>query len=364
MLIFECYTEKIDTCHPNPYRAYTKSYQLHKPSGVCYRIKYIHSDYKDSIIYCGEDAVKKFVECMEKEIYAKNMKKIEMKMSDVDKENFVANTLCHICGNTLGNDKVRDHDHLTWKYRGAAHNECNLALKLPTFIPIIWVDMMPIYSWKNKVSGKEKLIVFPTLMKNISAFRRMWEISRWGLLTQTDIYTPPLKTWQKHLPRDKLNATQQCFGEKTELMLRKGAYPYDYIDGPKKLEEKQPPAKEEFFNKLSLEHISDEDYAHAQLVFREIDCQTMQHYHNFYLESDVALLENIFENFSDNSMKTYKFDPAHYFTSPGLSYEAMLKCTSIQLELHSDPDVLLVFENATRGGVSMIFHRHGPANNP
>ena len=80
--------------------------------------------------------------------------------------------------------------------------------------------------------------------------------------------------------------------------------------------------------------------------------------------SDVALLEYIFENFRDNSMKTYKLDPAHYFTSPGLSYEAMLKYTSIQLELHSDPDMLLMFENATRGGVSMISHRYGQANNP
>ncbi|CAG2198944.1 unnamed protein product [Mytilus edulis] len=63
-------------------------------------------------------------------------------------------------------------------------------------------------------------------------------------------------------------------------------------------------------------------------------------------------------------MANHKLDPAHYFTSPGLSYDAMLKCTGVRLELLSDPDMLMMFENATRGGVAMISHRHGKANNP
>ena len=63
-------------------------------------------------------------------------------------------------------------------------------------------------------------------------------------------------------------------------------------------------------------------------------------------------------------MKTHKLDPAHYFTSPILSYEGMLKFTRIRLELLTDQDMLLMFENATWGGVAMISHRLGKANNP
>lgn len=112
-------------------------------------------------------------------------------------------------------------------------------------------------------------------------------------------------------------------------MLKKGVYPYDQIDGPTKLEETQLPSKNFFYNKLSCKHISNKDNAHAQLVFEQSNCLTMRDYHNLYLESDVALLEDIFENFRNNGIKTHKLDPAHYFTSPGLSYDAMLKFTKI-----------------------------------
>ncbi|VDI52955.1 Hypothetical predicted protein [Mytilus galloprovincialis] len=148
------------------------------------------------------------------------------------------------------------------------------------------------------------------------------------------------------------------------MMIRKGVYPYDYTDGPAKLEETQLPSKEDFFSTLTGDHISDEDYAHAQRVWKAFECKTMRDYHNLYLESDVAILEDIFEDFRNICLKHYGLDPAHYFTSPGLAYDAALKTTGVRLELLSDPDMLLMLERGTRGGVAMISHRHSKANNP
>ncbi|VDI52954.1 Hypothetical predicted protein [Mytilus galloprovincialis] len=137
---FECFTEKINTCQPNPTKSYTKQYQQHRPSGFCYRVKYAHGDYKESTIYCGEDAAGKFVQCIEEEVQAISKickEKKPMVMNDEDKESFEASKNCHICGGELEGDKVRDHDHLTGKYRGAAHNQCNLDFQLPKHVPII-----------------------------------------------------------------------------------------------------------------------------------------------------------------------------------------------------------------------------------
>ena len=90
----------------------------------------------------------------------------------------------------------------------------------------------------------------------------------------------------------------------------------------------------------------------------------MRDYHNLYLESDVVILEDVFEDFRDTCMANYELDPEHHFTAPGLSYDAALKFTGVRLELLPDPDMLMMFEGATRGGVAMISHRHGKANNP
>ena len=89
----------------------------------------------------------------------------------------------------------------------------------------------------------------------------------------------------------------------------------------------------------------------------------MRDYHDLYLESDVLLLADVFENFRNVCLKNYKLDPAWYYTSPGLTWDAALKMTGIELELLTDPDMLLMIEKGIRGGVSMISKRHGKANN-
>ena len=135
------------------------------------------------------------------------------------------------------------------------------------------------------------------------------------------------------------------------------------MDTQEKLKETKLPPKEAFYSKLNNEDISDEDYTHAQRVWEAFGMKTLEKYHNLYNKLDVLLLTDVFENFRDICIKNYKLDPAHYYTAPGLSWEAALKITDVKLELLSDVDMLLMFEKGIRGGVSMVSNRYGKANN-
>lgn len=90
----------------------------------------------------------------------------------------------------------------------------------------------------------------------------------------------------------------------------------------------------------------------------------MREYHDLYLKTDVLLLADVFEKFRDVCMKNYKLDPAWYYISPGLAWDACLKITKVKLELLSDYDMQLMIEKGIRGEVSMISTRYGKANNP
>ena len=91
--------------------------------------------------------------------------------------------------------------------------------------------------------------------------------------------------------------------------------------------------------------------------------KTFKDYHELYNETDVLLLADVFENFRDLCLKIYGLDPVYYYTAPGLAWDACLRMTNINLELLSDPNMLLMFEKGIRGGISMISNRYGEANN-
>ena len=86
---------------------------------------------------------------------------------------------------------------------------------------------------------------------------------------------------------------------------------------------------------------------------------TMGNYHDLYLKTDVLLLANVFEKFINMCLEYYRLDPCHYFSSPGLSWDAMLKITEIKLELISDIDMHLLIEKRMTGGISYIAKIHG-----
>ena len=89
----------------------------------------------------------------------------------------------------------------------------------------------------------------------------------------------------------------------------------------------------------------------------------MGEFHNLYLKSDITLLADLFENFRKTCMQYYKLDPCHYFSSPGLSWDSMLKMTDIKLELMTDIDMFQFIEKGMRGGISYIANQYGKANN-
>ena len=152
-------------------------------------------------------------------------------------------------------------------------------------------------------------------------------------------------------------------GEKRDLLLRKGVYPYDWVGSIDKFSETQLPPIEMFYSKLSDEGINNEDYLHAQEVWKKFNCQTFRDYHNIYNIADVLILADVFENFRDVCNENYGIVPAHHYTAPGLAWDAALKKTKIELELLSDYDMLLMIQKGIRGGISMISNRYGVANN-
>ena len=167
-----------------------------------------------------------------------------------------------------------------------------------------------------------------------------------------------------NLPEDAFNNPKRYYtGDKLSLVMRKGVHPYEYMDTLERLKETKLPPKEAFYSKPNNEDISDEDYAHAQKVWRVFKMEHFQDYHNLYNKTDVLLLADVFESFRNICIKNYKLDPAHYYTAPGLAWDACLKMTGVKLELLSDIDMLLMVEKGIRGGVSMISNRYGKANN-
>ena len=147
------------------------------------------------------------------------------------------------------------------------------------------------------------------------------------------------------------------------ILLRKGVYPYEYMDKWDKFNEKELPSKGSLYSNLTIEDISDTDYAHANNVFKKFDIKNLGEYHDLYVRSDTLLLADVFENFRNACMKNYELDPAHFVSLPGLAWQACLKKTNVELELITDYDMLLMIEDGIRGGICHAIQCYPKANN-
>ena len=154
-----------------------------------------------------------------------------------------------------------------------------------------------------------------------------------------------------NLQPDDFHNTKEIVRKNVELLTRKVVFPYDYVSSMEKLTEKQLPPKEEFYSKLKDEGISDDDYQHAINVWNTFNCNPIRDYHHLYLKSDVLLLADVFDNFRKTCLHHYNLDPAYYYTSPGLAWDACLKETGQELQLLHDYDMLMMFEKGIRGGI-------------
>ena len=379
---FECFTKPMNSCSPNPKESYNYNYQKHEPSGFCFYVKGIVDKKIKPIIYTkkseDEDVAKIFVEKLTE--VTKSLRTKPLRLTSSEQKSFEEANTCHICNCDLGEDKVRDHCHFTGQYRGAAHNKCNLMCKKPKVLPVIFhnlqgYDAHLFIKQLARLEGKldcipsteEKYISFSKTIKvgeykdcSGSVFPVKFEIR---FLDSFKFIQTSLSNLVSNLSPDDFLNTKQIFKKNTELLTRKGVYPYDYVSSFKKLSETQLPPKEKFYSQLNDEEISDDDYQHAINVWNTFDCKTIRDYHNLYLKTDVLLLADVFENFRKTCLKHYKLDPAHYYTSPGLAWDACLKETGQQLQLLHDYDMLMMFEQGIRGGITHISKRYAEANN-
>ena len=102
------------------------------------------------------------------------------------------------------------------------------------------------------------------------------------------------------------------------------------------LRKKHLPTKEEFFNDLTCQHITKDEYDFAQKVWDRFSCKTFQDYMEMYLLADCLLLCDVFENFRSNCLQQYNIDPCYYFSAPHFTFDAFLRHSSLTLELLSD----------------------------
>ena len=303
-------------------------------------------------------------------------------------------TVCHICLKEFDigdkkNYKVRDHCHYTGKYRGAAHNNCNLKYKVPSYIPIVFHNLsgydahLFIRELGKKfdtgeinviAENKEKYISFNVNIVVGTYKNKEGELKdkkiQLRFIDSFRFMASSLDKLSSNLTDDQCKNLRSFYNgdEIFKLMRRKGVYPYEYMDSWEKFEETKLPSKEDFYSRLNMEPISDEDYNHAKKVWERItpeddETVTLRDYHDVYLTTDVLLLADVFESFRETCIKNYQLDPAHFYTSPGLAWIACLKKTGIELELLSDIDMLLMFEKGIRGGIVQAVHRYAEANN-
>ena len=155
-------------------------------------------------------------------------------------------------------------------------------------------------------------------------------------------------------------------------MIRKGVYPYEYMDGWKKFEETSLPRKDAFYSRLNMKGISGQGYEHAQQVWNTMEKKTLGCYHDTYLKKDVLRLVDVFETCRNTWLKNYKLDPAHFYTAPGLAWQALLKTASeyceacpdeFRLELLTDIEMLLMVEKGIWGRIIQAVKRYVKANN-
>ena len=348
-----------------------------------------------------------------------------LRMTATDEMNFRDAMQCHICSGILGDDRVRDHDHVNGKYRGAAHNACNIkytfkkakrtkkrgtevsdgkkGVRITFRLPVIAHNMKGYDShFILQFAGATKLKMGNPIAQTLDKYMT-FSIGRCKFLDSMQFLNSSLEKLADNLRTGgeaKFKHFNEGFqGSSDELlsdMRRKGVFPYEWYDSADKLRLQLPP-REAFTSKLCDEECTTEDYERAQRVYRAAKCSDFGDYLQQYLKVDVLLLADVFESFRATWYADHMLDPLNYITLPGLSWDSMLKklkVDSVLLRLKADsgtaddieayrafPDAIECFRvgqlemlefiagsktepSMIRGGVSSIMHRFAEANNP
>jgi hypothetical protein len=390
---FETHNVKISKCTPNPFEANTTDQTHHEVSGFTFHTV---SEFHESktVNYTGPDAGKVFLQRIleeEKRILKLMEVNKEMVFTAEDEATHKMAENCHICGEafmveedglkipSLKGEKVRDHCHFTGKYRGPAHNGCNIQYRKVKKIPVFFHNLSGydghiIFQNLSKVKCKDPKVIAKSMEKFISFSigTLHFKDSAQFLLSSLDKLVSNLKVKaekEKNIKEMFENTweyfkTKELPEEAFDLLTRKGVFPYRYMDSWGKMAETKLPPKEEYWNDLTRKHISEKEYERAKEIWDTFGLKTLQELHDLYMDTDVVLLADIFENFRNFSLKNYGLDPAHFSTAPALSWSAAMKYTKVVLELPDDPDITLFIDRGLVGGISMISNQYAKANNP
>ena len=338
--------------------------------------------------------------------------------------------ICYICKKQFDTGdkkhyKVKDHCHYTGKYRGAAHNICNLRYKKPKEIPIVFHNGST-YEYhfiikelvnefegnfeclgentekyitfsaplKKEIKNKNKTLEITYKIKFIDSFRFMsTSLSKLVDNLSEGLHNNKCLNCESCLDYIKTKNEKlivKCFNckqnyekdfnkelikrfastyefcnknlNKLVLLLRKGIYPYEYMDNWERFDETSLPNKESFYSNLNMENIDDIDYRHGNNVFKRFKFKSLGEYHNLYIQGNTLLLADVFEYFRNTCIKVYELDPAHFLSLPGLAWQACLK-KNIKLELLTNYDMLLMVEEGMRGGICHSIHIYVRTNN-
>ena len=386
---FESILEPIQGASNNPNVPSAIGVNIHTPSGWCVYSKFAYGKVNNPLTqYRGSDWVEKFCEHIISEAKRLYNSFPEHPMKPLTKskiKEYKRATKCHIFFKPFSEKKrkVRDHCHCSGLYRGAAHFSCNLQYKIPSYLPVIFHNLtgydahlfireLAKYTTGMGVIAKNtedyiSLSIKVEVNKYVDKKRneRTKEM-KLRFIDSIKFMSSSLDSLVNNLARgghefwgfENYN-DQQC-----ELLIRKGIYPYEYMDSWDKFKETSLPSIEKFYSNLNMSGVSDGDYENACKVWREFGIQHTGEYHDLYLRTNVVLLANVFESFRRACLGNYGLDPSHFCTAPGLAWKACLKKTGIRLELLLDPDMLLMFERGIRGGITQSVHRWAAANNP
>ena len=291
-------------------------------------------------------------------------------MTNEDEEIYNNSHICWICRQEFNTDKVKDHCHVTGKFRSAAHNKYNLKLRIPRKLAIIF----------HNLQGYDRHIIFKELNnfdvdiavipKGIDKYVSIIVNRHITFKDSYQFYISSLDTLASNLKDNNFKRLTSEFGiYELEILKRKGAYPYEWVNSYEKFKNSSSPEKKYFYSSLrdgkrdrSDGHSSDEQYQHLQNVWDIFNFNTFEDFYDHYLKKDVLLLADIFEKFISTDLKYYGLDPCHYVSALGLPWDAMLKMTKVKFEKINDPDKYMFFEQGMKGGVSYINNRYSEAS--
>ena len=276
-------------------------------------------------------------------------------MATQDEEIYDNLDICHICKEKSDTDKIKDYSTISGKFRGAAHNQFSLKLKIPKMLPFIF----------HNLEGYDRHIIFKELNNvnvDIEVIPKTIEKYMSIIVNRNITFVDPNEFYKGSLDTIASNLEDNDF--------KHYAYPYVWVDSYEKFKYLSLPPKECFFSSLRDGksdkcdgHISDKQYLHLRNVWDTFSFNIFEDFHNHHLKKDVLLLADSFKKFISTCLKYYDLDLSHYFSALGLSRDAMLKMTKVELEKICDPNQYIFIEKGIRGGISYINKRYSKASN-